>query len=130
MANFSREKYWGFVGLLAMDGYSCSLVGSTNAHEFCKCDGQNGGYEGNACVDVCKDDILCKGYDYAMKFEYCRLFTRAKCPIGCNSNGKGFAGRIGELDYRVTRDYKCAIKEQGKTKKCNWYIIDDLINKP
>ena len=46
---------------------------------------------------------------------YCRLFTTANCPIGCNEDEKMNKDITDDLDFRASPDNNnCAIKNRGK----------------
>ena len=95
------------------DGY-CYIITIKWEHEFCKCDGVNGGSEGEICKSYCNGDADCKGYDFGLTQSYCRMFTTAPCPIGCNNHPKYNVGFVGSLVIYPYPGIRCFIKRLGK----------------
>ena len=95
-------------------GYLCSLKGKLEGdHEYCKCNGIDGGNDGETCKNACVSDLQCKGYDMDPYDKYCRIFTTSQCTSECPVKDKESIGSIGELDFQAHRaDSTCAIKSK------------------
>ena len=93
------------------DGYCKDSSTTSDApHEYCKCDSANDSATALVCYSYCNVDADCKGYDFKQTWKYCRMFTTASCPIGCNNGLKERVGNVGSLVIYPSPDIRCFIK--------------------